>query len=147
MKIALIGYGKMGKAIEEIALTKGHEIVLKIGASNTSDFTKENIQKSINQISFSTDNKTVKTDFEKQFHALQEKLEEKLFALEKMKVGFQVKKYLEVRANAVLKKTEPTKKKAVSSKRDPILALKLRELRDEIRIAHNTPAFQIFTQE
>jgi len=109
--------------------------------------TKENIKKSLNQISFSTDNKTVKTDFEKQFHALQEKLEEKLFALEKMMDGFQVKKYLEVRANAVLQKTEPSKKKVVSSKRDPILALKLRKLRDEIRIAHNTPAFQIFTQE
>ncbi|HNJ58915.1 MAG TPA: NAD(P)-binding domain-containing protein, partial [Chitinophagaceae bacterium] len=27
MKIALIGYGKMGKAIEEIAVAKGHEIV------------------------------------------------------------------------------------------------------------------------
>jgi 4-hydroxy-tetrahydrodipicolinate reductase len=45
MKIALIGYGKMGKAIEEIAIAKGHEIVLKIDVSNTSDFTKENIQK------------------------------------------------------------------------------------------------------
>ena len=109
--------------------------------------TKANIQKPINQISFSTDNKTVKTDFEKQFNTLQEKLEEKLFALEKMIDGFQVKKYLEVRANAVLQKTEPSKKKTVSSKRDPILALKLRELRDEIRIAQNIPAFQIFTQE
>ncbi len=108
---------------------------------------KANIQKPINQISFSTDNKTVKTDFEKQFNTLQEKLEEKLFALEKMTTGFQVKKYLEVRANAVLQKTEPSKKKIVSSKRDPILALKLRELRDEIRIAQNIPAFQIFTQE
>ena len=29
MKIALIGYGKMGMAIEEIALQRGHEIVLK----------------------------------------------------------------------------------------------------------------------
>lgn len=109
--------------------------------------TKENIQKPLNQISFSTDNKTVKTDFEKQFNALQEKLEEKMFALEKMTAGFQVKKYLEVRANAVLQKTEPSKKKTVSSKRDPILALKLRELRDAIRIAQNIPAFQIFTQE
>ena len=109
--------------------------------------TKANIQKPIHQISFSTDNKTVKTDFEKQFNTLQEKLEEKLFALEKMTTGFQVKKYLEVRANAVLQKTEPSKKKTVSSKRDPILALKLRELRDEIRIAQNIPAFQIFTQE
>ena len=30
MKIALLGYGKMGKEIEKIALAKGHEIVLKI---------------------------------------------------------------------------------------------------------------------
>jgi 4-hydroxy-tetrahydrodipicolinate reductase len=33
MKIALLGYGKMGKAIERIALNRGHEIVLKINAS------------------------------------------------------------------------------------------------------------------
>lgn len=45
MKIALIGYGKMGKAIEEIALAKGHEIVLKIAAKNTEEFTVENVQK------------------------------------------------------------------------------------------------------
>lgn len=30
MKIALLGYGKMGKAIEEIAKNRGHEIVLKL---------------------------------------------------------------------------------------------------------------------
>ena len=29
MKIALLGYGKMGKVIERIALERGHEIVLK----------------------------------------------------------------------------------------------------------------------
>jgi 4-hydroxy-tetrahydrodipicolinate reductase len=34
MKIALIGYGKMGRAIEEIALERGHEIVLKINSTN-----------------------------------------------------------------------------------------------------------------
>lgn len=45
MKIALIGYGKMGKAIEEIALQKGHEIVLKISEDNLVDFTKENLQR------------------------------------------------------------------------------------------------------
>lgn len=43
MNIALIGYGKMGKAIEEIALQRGHNIVLKIDVDNASDFTKENI--------------------------------------------------------------------------------------------------------
>ena len=45
MNIALIGYGKMGKAIEEIAVTRGHEIVLKIDEHNLPDFTKENISK------------------------------------------------------------------------------------------------------
>jgi len=52
MKIALIGYGKMGKAIEEIAIAKGHEIVLKIDAATTSDFTKENVQKANVAIEF-----------------------------------------------------------------------------------------------
>ncbi|MFL9483331.1 4-hydroxy-tetrahydrodipicolinate reductase [Chitinophagaceae bacterium LWZ2-11] len=45
MKIALIGYGKMGKAIEEIAVSKGHEIVFKFDISNQGEFTKENLQK------------------------------------------------------------------------------------------------------
>ena len=52
MKIAIIGYGKMGKAIEEIAVSKGHEIVLKIDVYNTSDFTKENVQKANVAIEF-----------------------------------------------------------------------------------------------
>jgi 4-hydroxy-tetrahydrodipicolinate reductase len=43
MKIALIGYGKMGKAIEEVAVQRGHTIVLKIDENNLADFTKENI--------------------------------------------------------------------------------------------------------
>lgn len=34
MKIALIGYGKMGKVIEEIAVSRGHEITEKINSSN-----------------------------------------------------------------------------------------------------------------
>jgi 4-hydroxy-tetrahydrodipicolinate reductase len=34
MKIALIGYGKMGKAIEEIAISRGHEITHRISSSN-----------------------------------------------------------------------------------------------------------------
>jgi len=34
MNIALIGYGKMGKAIEQIAIQHGHHIVLKINSAN-----------------------------------------------------------------------------------------------------------------
>lgn len=38
MKIALLGYGKMGKAIEKIALAKGHDIVYKVSLENAFDF-------------------------------------------------------------------------------------------------------------
>lgn len=41
MKIALIGYGKMGKEIEKIALSRGHEIVSIIDISNQQDFESE----------------------------------------------------------------------------------------------------------
>lgn len=37
MKIALLGYGKMGQTIERIALERGHEIVLKKDEFNTYD--------------------------------------------------------------------------------------------------------------
>lgn len=43
MKIALIGYGKMGKAIEEIALKRGHTVDLKIDIDTIDSFTKENL--------------------------------------------------------------------------------------------------------
>jgi 4-hydroxy-tetrahydrodipicolinate reductase len=52
MKIALIGYGKMGKAIEEIALQKGHEVVLRIHIDNTEEFTTDNVQKADVAIEF-----------------------------------------------------------------------------------------------
>ena len=43
MKIALFGYGKMGKEIEKIALERGHEIILKIKAKEECDFSKVDI--------------------------------------------------------------------------------------------------------
>ncbi|PTN06793.1 4-hydroxy-tetrahydrodipicolinate reductase [Mangrovibacterium marinum] len=52
MKIALIGYGKMGKTIEQIALDRGHEIVLKIDISNQADLTVENLKKADVAIEF-----------------------------------------------------------------------------------------------
>ena len=37
MKIALIGYGKMGKELEKAALSRGHEIVCIIDVDNQED--------------------------------------------------------------------------------------------------------------
>lgn len=41
MKIALIGYGKMGRIIEQIAKDRGHEIVCVIDVDNQQDFDSE----------------------------------------------------------------------------------------------------------
>ncbi|MFA6060751.1 MAG: 4-hydroxy-tetrahydrodipicolinate reductase [Taibaiella sp.] len=54
MKIALIGYGKMGKAIEQIALKRGHEVILRIGRGNQHEFTKENLVMADVAIEFTT---------------------------------------------------------------------------------------------
>jgi len=43
MKIALFGYGKMGKEIEQIALQRGHEIVLKIKGTEEYDISQADI--------------------------------------------------------------------------------------------------------
>jgi 4-hydroxy-tetrahydrodipicolinate reductase len=59
MKIALIGYGKMGKEIEKIALQKGHEIVLKIHAENRDDLTIENLKQADVAIEFTTPDSVV----------------------------------------------------------------------------------------
>lgn len=53
MKIAIIGYGKMGKTIETLAQADGDEIVLKIGAENLADFTIENLRDADVAIEFS----------------------------------------------------------------------------------------------
>jgi 4-hydroxy-tetrahydrodipicolinate reductase len=55
IRIALIGYGKMGKTIEKILAERypDMQVVLKIGSSNMQDFTTENLQKVDIAIEFS----------------------------------------------------------------------------------------------
>ena len=54
MKIALIGYGKMGKMIEQIALSRGHEIVCIIDIDNQQDFESEAFASADVAIEFTT---------------------------------------------------------------------------------------------
>ncbi|MCQ2201359.1 MAG: 4-hydroxy-tetrahydrodipicolinate reductase [Bacteroidales bacterium] len=56
MKIAIIGYGKMGRTIEQIALQRGHEVVAKIDVNieNTDTFDSENFAKADVAIEFTT---------------------------------------------------------------------------------------------
>ncbi len=53
MRIAIIGYGKMGKTIERLATQNGDEIVLKIDGSNQNEFTPDNLAKADVAIEFS----------------------------------------------------------------------------------------------
>ncbi|MDK2977973.1 MAG: 4-hydroxy-tetrahydrodipicolinate reductase [Bacteroidales bacterium] len=53
MKIVIIGYGKMGKEIEKLALQHGHEIILKIDLNNKKDFESEKFKQADVAIEFS----------------------------------------------------------------------------------------------
>jgi len=59
MNIALIGYGKMGKAIEALALQKGHHIILKIASQNTAELTAQNLQQADVAIEFTNPHSAV----------------------------------------------------------------------------------------
>lgn len=54
MKIAILGYGKMGKAIECIAIERGHEIVIKINSNNTDTLTTDSLKMADVAIEFSS---------------------------------------------------------------------------------------------
>ncbi|PHR71935.1 MAG: helicase [Lutibacter sp.] len=118
------------------------------------EHTLEQIKKPFDDITFSTDNQAVKKDFAKQIENFDDLLTTKLTCLWGLSKGFSTSKYLELRAKAVLEKTEteiPAKKKGkkreeVVSTDHPILFEKLRALRKELSDKNNCPAFQIFTQ-
>ena len=54
MKIALVGYGKMGHIIEQIAIQRGHTIVAAIDINNTDDFYSEAFRSADVAIEFTT---------------------------------------------------------------------------------------------
>lgn len=54
MKIAILGYGKMGRIIEQFAFERGHEVVLKVNVDNTDDLTVANLRLADVAIDFST---------------------------------------------------------------------------------------------
>lgn len=53
MKIALVGYGKMGRTIERIALERGHEVVSIIDIDNQEDFSSDAFKSADVAIEFS----------------------------------------------------------------------------------------------
>lgn len=60
MNIALLGYGKMGKKIEELATAKGHRIILKVNTSNQEELTDEALAQTDVAIEFSNPSSAVR---------------------------------------------------------------------------------------
>lgn len=68
MKIILLGYGKMGKEIEKIAIDRMHQIILKVDENNANTVTKEDLAKGDVAIEFSTPH-TILNNISKSFDA------------------------------------------------------------------------------
>ncbi len=117
------------------------------------EFTNNNIKIPFETISFTTDNKQVKKDLNKQFDRLEDLIANKWYCLEGLKDNFSVASYLELRAKATLQK-ETTPKRSIRKKREeitatnhPVLFEELRELRNVLAHSENLSHFQIFTQK
>jgi 4-hydroxy-tetrahydrodipicolinate reductase len=63
MKLALIGYGRMGKEIERIAISRGHEIKLIVDIENRDDLTAEKLSTCDAAIEFSIPGSAVSNYF------------------------------------------------------------------------------------
>ncbi|HBK71472.1 MAG TPA: helicase, partial [Flavobacteriaceae bacterium] len=117
------------------------------------DFTIEKIKKPFETLNFSTDNKQVKKDLNRQLDQIENLLETKLYCLKGLTEKFSTTNYLGLRAKAVLQKLEKPsrslskKREAITSTNHPVLFEELRELRHTIAHSENLSHFQIFTQK
>lgn len=59
MKIAIIGYGKMGKTIERLAIAQGHTVPLTFDLNNIEELTPDNLQQVDVAIEFTTPSSAV----------------------------------------------------------------------------------------
>ena len=112
--------------------------------------TKSLIEASLKTFVFTTDNKAIEKDINKQYDILEELLTTKLLYFIDLKEGFDVKKFLELRAKSVfLAKDKPKKqRKAVIDGTTNIELFELlRELRNQIVKREDLVHFQIFTQK
>ncbi|MFP4847113.1 helix-turn-helix domain-containing protein [Winogradskyella sp. PE311] len=114
------------------------------------DQTKSKIEDSIKTFGFTTDNKTIEKDINKQYDTLEELLATKLLYFEGLKNGFNVEQFLDLRAKSVfLAKDKPKKQRKVviDGTTNVELFELLRELRNQIAKREDLVHFQVFTQK
>ena len=112
--------------------------------------TIETISKPFENFKYTTDNKEVKKDINKQLDLIEEYLAAKLFLFKGLSEGFKAQKYLELKADSVFLKKEKTKKLKtviIGNTKTIKLMERLRVLRTAISQENNLIEFQIFSQK
>lgn len=112
--------------------------------------TIETINKPFENFKYTTDNKEVKKDINKQLDLIEEYLTAKLFLFKGLSEGFKAQKYLELKADSVFLKKEKTKKLKtviIGNTNNIQLMERLRVLRTAISKEKNLIEFQIFSQK
>ncbi|WP_296317899.1 helix-turn-helix domain-containing protein [Winogradskyella sp. UBA3174] len=112
--------------------------------------TKSKLETSLRALAYTTDNKALQKDINKQYDILEELLAAKLLYFEGLKKGFNVQQFLELRAKSVfLAKDKPKKQRKVVIEGTTNIELfeLLRELRNQIANREDLVHFQIFTQK
>ncbi len=113
--------------------------------------TNEKIKEPFERITFSTEDKSLKKDFERHLDAMETIISNKLYCLRGLTNEFSIKEYLKLRAKAILQKEEKTektkgKKEFKATTDHPILFETLRNLRSIIATEEDVAHYQIFTQ-
>ncbi|WP_431111211.1 helix-turn-helix domain-containing protein [Winogradskyella poriferorum] len=114
------------------------------------DITKSSIQKELQSLSFSTDNKALEKDITKQLDTLEELLATKLLYFEGLKNGFNTTSFLKLRSDAVfLTKQQPKKqrKTVIEGTQNVKLFELLKALRHNIALREDVAHYQVFTQK
>lgn len=144
---------QLRQILDNNVLPEHHEILQQRFAKALNYFKSETEQKVItplNVLSYTTDNKAIEKEFEKQLETLDELLTVKRSYFNGFKNGFSTQEFLELRAKSVfLKKNAP--KKAKSTIVDGTVNIELfellRELRNDIAAENDLIHYQIFTQK
>ena len=117
------------------------------------EFTETKIKIPFETVNFTTDNTQIKKDLHKQFDCIEDLISYKIYCLLGLKENFTLKKYLELRAKAVLEKSDKSTHKSrnkrveITSTKHSKLFEDLRELRHVLAHSENLSHYQIFTQK
>ena len=143
--------GQLEELSKEILEPEKNDLILervKKAIHYFSQHTEVKIKVPLEELNYSTDNKSVDKDMQKQLKILDELLLNKQYCLHGLKDGFTIRKYLELRAKAVLQKrtVSKIKRESADTTEHTLLFSELRELRTVFAEERDVERYQIFTQ-